>query len=180
MFVHTIYMTIDIYIYTHICACMCMYVYVLLCMVAFQPPSSLLPASLQHLFPSSLLPAPSQPPYSLLPASFQPTSSIFSDTQVHWSSICFCTYVHWQSILFDIYMCIHHPSSLITYMHWSSICMVGLSHTHVQCLFLFCLPRTHVGALSADTKDVYPVCIALHMHIMPCDRLVFVELHIHD
>ena len=88
---HYIYMTIDIYTYTHICTmyvyvsihthiyapCMCMYVYVLLCMVAFQPHSSLLPASLQHLFPSSLLPAPSQPPYSLLPASFQPTSSIF-------------------------------------------------------------------------------------------------------
>ena len=46
--------------------------------------------------------------------------------------------------------------------------------------FVDCLPRTHVGALSADTKDVYPVCIALHMHIMPYDRLVFVELHIHN
>ena len=46
--------------------------------------------------------------------------------------------------------------------------------------FVDCLTRTHVGALSADTKDVYPVCIALHMHIMPYDRLVFVELHIHN
>ena len=53
-----------------------------------------------------------------------------------------------------------------------------VTQTHVQCFF--CLPRTHVDALSADTKDVYPVCIALHMHIMPYDRLVFVELHIHN
>ena len=87
-----------------------------------------------------------------------------------------------QSCLIYIYMYvyIHHTSSFVAHMHWPSICMVGLSHTHVQCLFLFCLPRTHVGALSADTKDVYPVCIALHMHIMPYDRLGFVELHIHN
>ena len=57
--------------------------------------------------------------------------------------------------------------------------MVGLSHKHMYSVF-FCLPRTHVDALSADTKDVYPVCIALHMHIMPYDRLGFVELHIHN
>ena len=54
-------------------------------------------------------------------------------------------------------------------------------HTHMYSVFFVdCLTRTHVGALSADTKDVYPVCIALHMHIMPYDRLVFVELHIHN
>ena len=57
--------------------------------------------------------------------------------------------------------------------------MVGLSHKHMFSVS-FCLPRTHVDALSADTKDVYPARIALHMHIMPYDRLVFVELHIHN
>ena len=73
-----------------------------------------------------------------------------------------------QSCLIYIYMYvyIHHTSSLIAHMHWSSICMVGLSHSLIQTFFCF--------------ADVYPVCNALHMHIMPCDRLVFVELHIHD
>ena len=122
-----------------------------ICMVAFQPPSSILTAS-------CVLPASLHHPHSLLPASVQPQSSIFSDTQVHWPSICFCTYVHWQSIMFDIYICvcIHHSSSLITYMHWSSICMVGLSHTHVQCFF-DCLARS-IMWVHCDTKDVYPVC----------------------
>ena len=52
--------------------------------------------------------------------------------------------------------------------------------THMYIVFFDCTPRTHVGALSADTKDAYPVCIALNMHIMKYDRLVFVELHIHN
>ena len=45
-----------------------------------------------------------------------------------------------QSCLIYIYMYvyIHHTSSLIAHMHWSSICMVGLSHTHVQCFFVAC------------------------------------------
>ena len=35
-------------------------------------------------------------------------------------------------------------------------------------------------ALSAATNDADPVCIALSMHIMKYDRLVFVKLHIHN
>ena len=56
--------------------------------------------------------------------------------------------------------------------------LYGWFVTHMYSVFF--LPRTHVEAMSADTKDVYPVCIALHMHIMPYGRLVFVELHIHN
>ena len=134
-------MTIDIYMYTHICACMCMYVYVLLCMVAFQPPSSLLPASLQHPFPSSLLPASFQPPPSLLPASFQPPSSIFSDTQVHWSSICFCTYVHWQSILFDINIYVHSPSIFFDNIYALVINLYGWFVTHTCTVFFVLLAQ---------------------------------------
>ena len=69
---HYIYMTIDIYIYTHICT---MYVYVCVCIVmygclpaSFQPPSSILTASISFQPPSSPLPASLQPPPSLLPA----------------------------------------------------------------------------------------------------------------
>ena len=177
-----IYMTIDIYIYTYMCmcVCMCMYCYVWL-------PSSLLPASFQHPYSILFLPASFQPPSSLLPASSQPPPSLLpaSIINLFWyiGALIIYLFLYICALAINpvwyIYMCIHHPSSVITYMHWSSICMVGLSHSLIQ-WFLFCLPRTHVGALSADTKDVYPVCIALHVHIMPYDRLVFVELHMYN
>ena len=61
-----------IYTYTHICT---MYVYVCVCIVmygclpaSFQPPSSILTASISFQPPSSPLPASLQPPPSLLPA----------------------------------------------------------------------------------------------------------------
>ena len=57
--------------------------------------------------------------------------------------------------------------------------MVGLSHKHMFTVFFY-LPRTHVDPLSSEAKDVYLVCIAPDMHIMSYDRLVFVELHIHN
>ena len=53
-----------------------------------------------------------------------------------------------------------------------------VTQTHVHCFFY--LPRTHVDPLSSEAKDVYLLCIAPDMHIMSYDRLVFVELHIHN
>ena len=170
---------------------MCMCVYVCVCIVmygclpaSFQPPSSLLPASLQHHVPSSLITASFQPPSSLLPASSQPPSSL------HHQSFLIHRCIDHLSVF--VYMCIGNQSCVI-YIHVHSpsiffdniyalvINLYGWFVTHTCTVFFwFCLPRTHVGALSADTKDVYPVCIALHMHSMPYDRLVFVELHIHN
>ena len=144
-----------------------MHVYVLSCMVAFQPLSSILPASLQHPCLSSLIPASSQHPHSLFPASSQPQASICFDTHVQWSSMCSCTCVNWQLFMVDmyvyniyIYVCIHHQSSLITCMHWSSICMTALSHTCTVFLCVCWLPRSHVGAVSGDKNDAYPGCSA--------------------
>ena len=79
-----------------------------------------------------------------------------------------------------IYTYVHSPSIFFDNIYALVINLYGWFVTQTLVVFFCCLPRTHVGALSADTKDVYPVCIALHMHIMPYDRLVFVELHIHN
>ena len=161
MFVHTIYMTIDIYTYTHICT---MYVYVCVCIVmygclpaSFQPPSSILTASISFQPPSSPLPASLQPPLSLLPAY------IINLFLMH-------RCIDHQFVL--VHMCIDNQSCLIyIYVHSPFIFI----HACTVFFLLLCLSRTHVGA---HTKDVYPLCSALDMHIMPYDRLVFVELHI--
>ena len=148
-----------------------MYVQVLSCLVAFQPLSSIIPASLQHPCLSSLIPASSQHPHSLFPASSQPQASICFDTHVQWSSMCSCTCVNWQLFMVDMYVyniymyiymcvCIHHQYSLITCMHWSSICMTALSHTCTVFLCVCWLPRSHVGAVSGDKNDAYPGCSA--------------------
>ena len=111
-------------------------------------PSSLLPASFQHPYSILVFPASFQPPYSILTASSQHHSSLNHQYfLIHRCIDHLSVFVHMcignQSCLIYIYMCvcIHHSSSLITYMHWSSICMVGLSHTHVQCLFCFACPE---------------------------------------
>ena len=136
-----------------------MYVYVCVCIVmygclpaSFQPPSSILTASISFQPPSSPLPASLQPPPSLLPAY---TINLFLmhrciDHQFVLVHMC----IDNQSCLIYIciYMCIHHSYSLITYMHWSSICMVGLSHTCTVFFFVVVLVQdscwcTHQGCL---------------------------------
>ena len=141
-----------------------------------------LPASFQHpysiLCPSSILTPSSQPPPSISTASiinrFWHTGAL---TIYMFLYICALAINH----VWYIYMCVHSPFIFFDNIYALVINLYGWFVTHTcTVFFLFCLPRTHVGALSADTKDVYPVCIALHMHIMPYDRLVFVELHIHN
>ena len=106
-------------------------------------PSSLLPASLQH-------PVSFQHPYTILTASSQHQYSLNHQSfQTHRCIDHLYVFVHMcignQSCLIYICVCIHRSSSLITYMHWSSICMVGLSHTHVQCFFLTAWPEASCG-----------------------------------
>ena len=138
----------------------------MLCMVAFQPPSSILTAS-------CVLPASLHHPHSLLPASVQPQSSIVSDTQVHWPSIYFCTYVQWQSIMVAIYICVQSPFIFFDniYALVINLYVWYVTQIHVQCFFWLLGQKHHVGALWH--QGCLPI---VHWY----DRLVCVELHMQN
>ena len=163
MFVHTMYiyiwLLISIYthIYVHVCVCMCMYCYVWL-------PSSLLP-------PSSILTAPFsfQPPSSLLPASII-NLVWYIGALIIYLFLYICALAINPVGYIYMYVYIDHTSSLIA--HHFFVC-VHWPYIYAYVLFFCCLPSWHQGCLPS-------VHCTIHMHIMPCDRLVFVELHMHD
>ena len=148
---------------------MCMCVYVCVCIVmygclpaSFQHPSSILTASLSFQPHSSFLTASSQSLPSIIPASsinmFWYTCAVIINVFLY---MCALAIIHgWYVCIYNIYVCIHHQSSLITCMHWSSICMTALSHTCTVFLCVCWLPRSHVGAVSGDKNDAYPGCSA--------------------
>ena len=147
------------------CMCVCMFMY---CHVWL--PSSLCPASFQHPYSILAFPASFQLPHSILTVSSQHHPSLKHQyVLIHMCSDHQCVLVHvcignhsWLicMYIYNIYVCIHHQSSLITCMHWSSICMTGLSHTCTVFLCVSWLPRSHVGAVSGDKNDAYPGCSA--------------------
>ena len=135
MLIHTMYMymTIDIYICTHICACMCMYVYVLLCMVAFQPPSSILTASISFQPPSSPLPASLQPPPSLLPAYIINLFLMHRCIDHQFVLVHMC--IDNQSCL--IYIYVHSPFIFFDNIYALVINLYGWLVTHTCTVFFF-------------------------------------------
>ena len=129
-------------------------------------PSSLLPASLQH-------PVSFQHPYTILTASSQHQYSLNHQSfRTHRCIDHLYIFVHMcignQSCLIYICVCIHHSSSLITYMHWSSICMFGMSHKYMYSVFFDCLARS-IMWVHCDTKGVYPLCIDMTgLYVLNC------------